>query len=224
MLNISDSSSCDENGKSYYINREILLEIIPILEKFNVALKVTQSDLEPTFHEVPLWVAVYFSNLFKQTEHDSTQIKSLKTIFEKLFKEKVTLFKENKFASVLHPEFRTLKFYGENERIGVYSHLKDEMRKIENNLCITPNEATTTHSNAYKSENSVMDVDAEMEMYLKCAQLKNNSLFSWWKKMKKYIQDYPFWPESTCASRAPIVQASEFSRVLVSYSTSVELI
>lgn len=182
ILNISNPSSSDENDKSYYVDKDLLLELMSILEQFNVALKVTQSDLEPTFHEIPLWAAVHFPKLFTHTENDSDQIKALKTICEKLFKEKVSVCKEHKFASVLNPEFRTQKFYGENERTGVYSHLKDEMRATEGGLDQTTNQNRTSHWDEYKSNESEVDVDDEMGMYLKCAQLKQHNLLEWWRK------------------------------------------
>lgn len=191
MFNISDPLSHNGNRdltkrKSFFIAKELLTAVVPFLEQFNIAIKSLQYDTKPTFHEVPLWVCKFFPKLFRILDSDSEIMTSLKGICHDLFREKVMLYKENKFACVLNPDFRTLNFLSDEERNGVYSTMKGALREIENE----------TESNApvpeldivnvgawdeYKSVSN-MDIDAEFNMYLQNANLKQASLLDWWAK------------------------------------------
>lgn len=189
MLNISNPSSNNgstepEKRKSFFVDKHLIDQLIPFLERFNYAIKSLQFDKIPTFGEVPLWVTKFFPKLFIPTEDDSNQMKMLKAECSKLFRIKVNICKEHKFACALNPDFRSLDFLREEEREGVHSLLGDKMLSIdiENQNNALPTPSTSSAFDEFKTRTEV-DAETEFKIYILTAKLKPaQSVLEWWKE------------------------------------------
>lgn len=190
LLNISsplahNGHSDPEKRKSLFIDKNLLQEVIPFLERFNCAIKSLQFDTKPTFHEVALWVTTYFPKLFVEQDNDSDNIRHLRSICKTLFKEKVNLNKEHKFASFLNPPFKSLKFLTDDDRAGTYSLLKDKLRAMNIEDEMQNNNEANSESSPWDEyiTSAELDPEGEFDMYLMCANLRPpTTLLEWWQK------------------------------------------
>lgn len=123
----------DEEENKYYINKDLLDQVVEFLKVFEDAITGLGCDVKPSFDLVPLWLMVDIPNALSHKPTDLQALQTVKTHCEEYFRETVepVLRIEHKVATLLNPMFKKLSFIPVDARSGIISHTMDLMEVCE---------------------------------------------------------------------------------------------
>lgn len=183
------------------IDREHIRGIIKLLETFNTASKLTESNNTDTLAYV--WVGItQICTVCRVVADDPIYIKTVKARTLEYIESKFVLHQYHRVATFLHPNYKSLVFCSSREKDKAIRDAKNMLDQITTRLPNQPNQTQAPSSNSSRrtstsstdSESSFLsnyysrsdgDLD-EIDMYLNTRWTpdENVNVFDWWMERK----------------------------------------
>lgn len=189
-LAISQQQQSNGEANIYYINRELLKQVVDFLKVFEEAITNLECDLKPTSYLVPLWLMVDIPGALLVKSTDLQTLRLIKEHCKEYFQLNVEpdLRKEHKVATLLNPMFKLLSFVTDEARSGIISHTMDFMDMCEKQQT-TDNSGGTSFdrwSNFASPAVSGSSDQRELTLYVESAPPMNSlCILQWWKKYEE---------------------------------------
>lgn len=186
-LNISEQFFEDGEENKYYINKDLLDQVVGFLIVFEDAITNLECDVKPTLDLVPLWLMVDIPNALSHKPNDLETLQTLKTHCQEYFRESVepVLRTEHKVATLLNPMFKKLSFIPDEARSGIISHTMDLMDVCEKQQAddSSGGPCAARWSNFMCPSVNEPSNDRELMLYIENGPPLNGlEILQWWKK------------------------------------------